>query len=240
MINPKDTVPSLLTIGNILCGFLSIAYSVDGRFEAAAWLIVLAGFLDTLDGKVARFIDSPSKFGVEFDSLADVCSFGIAPAFLMFNYRLDMLGPWGVSIAFIFLLCGTIRLARFNSRLIGTGKEQFSGLPIPPAALTLASYVIFSNNVWPDLKGTQIAVSLLLALSLLMVSTFEYEIFPRFSFSSLGNSIKLIYVIVACILMIPFADEVLFPFAMVYVLSGVAKWSVHLVTDREVAEEISN
>ena len=102
----RAAVPSMVTLCNLCCGFLSIAYAIDGKLVPAAWLIVIAGFLDAFDGKLARLIDSPSNFGVQFDSLSDICSFGVAPAVLMFQYLQGLLDAMWKPFAacFLFLL----------------------------------------------------------------------------------------------------------------------------------------
>ena len=151
------------------------------RFGAAAWLIILAGCLDLFDGKLARFTGGASHFGVEFDSLADICSFGLAPAVLM--VELQWRG-WGIAVGALFFAAGAIRLARFNIRQTGFEKTHFTGLPIPVAALVLASYVLFTHDVWHGLDVAQLSIPLALALTVLMVSTFEYITFPTFRFGS--------------------------------------------------------
>jgi len=231
----KMSLPSCVTTGNLFCGFLSVFYTIDGRLVLAAWLIILAGFMDALDGKVARLAHAPSRFGVEFDSLADLCSFGAAPAILMFHYNLYFLGAWGMMMGFLFLLCGAIRLARFNVRLTGFDKEVFSGLPIPAAAGTLASYVVFSQNVLESLNIISLSAPLVVMLSILMVSALEYDTLPKFAPHSAWNRCKLGFFLLAVFLVIFFTDKVFFPLSVVYVMSGLIRWFLHLVSDREVA-----
>ena len=148
MANSKVALPALFTVGNLLCGFLSLLYAVDGRFVPAAWLIIVAWFMDGFDGKVARLTHSASRFGVELDSLADLCSFGLAPTVLILRYRLYALRGWGIALGFLFFACGAIRLARFNVQVEGFVKKNFCGLPIPAAAWAIASYTLFGEQVW--------------------------------------------------------------------------------------------
>ncbi|MFM8315262.1 MAG: CDP-diacylglycerol--serine O-phosphatidyltransferase, partial [Deltaproteobacteria bacterium] len=108
-------VPSLFTTGNLFCGFYSIIHSFTNNFEAAAYAIFLAGIFDVLDGRVARITHSTSKFGVEYDSIADVVSFGVAPAVLAYVWALQPFGRLGWASAFFFAACGALRLARFNT-----------------------------------------------------------------------------------------------------------------------------
>jgi len=234
----RSVVPSLITVCNLFCGFLSIFYAAHGRLLPAAWLIVIAAFLDAFDGKVARFIDAPSQFGVNFDSLADVCSFGVAPAILMFHYYEGLLSVrWlPFAVCFLFLLGGALRLARFNVQLKGFEKENFTGLPIPSAAVALSSYVVFTQRVWESAHEPHIAISLCAMLSFLMISTFEYQAFPKFNFGTYRDRLKLAFYLVVVLLLVFYTDEIFFPFAFAYAVSGPVRWLFNLVTDREVAD----
>lgn len=233
----RSAVPSLITICSLFCGFFSIFYTIQENLLPAAWLIVIAGFLDAFDGKIARFFDTPSNFGVQFDSLTDICSFGVAPSILMLHYYQDLLDVrWlPLAVCFFFLLCGTLRLARFNANLKGFEKENFSGLPIPAAAGTLAAYIVFTQRVWESAHEPQIAISLCAMLSFLMISTFEYEAFPKFTFGSRRDRLKLTISLVVILLVILYTDEIFFPLALFYSLSGIIRWLFNLLTDREVA-----
>ncbi|ACC97683.1 CDP-diacylglycerol/serine O-phosphatidyltransferase [Elusimicrobium minutum Pei191] len=185
-------VPSLFTIGNLACGFFSILSSFGGNFYRAGWLIFLGMVLDAFDGRVARMLHAESEFGVEMDSLADIISFCAAPAFLIYNMTLKDYGGIGTCIAFIFLLCGALRLAKFNAMAhAGTGsKKHFSGLPTPAAAAIIAAFAV-SYMVFLDLgKGQNIPflnmilpyiynfmALIVIALSVLMVSNIPYAAF---------------------------------------------------------------
>ena len=234
----RAAVPSLFTIFNLLCGFLSIFYAAEGRLVPAAWLIVIAAFLDAFDGKLARLFNTPSQFGVQFDSLADICSFGVAPAFLLVCYFDEPLAfkwlPFAVS--FLFLLCGTLRLARFNTQLEGYEKEDFTGLPIPSAAVTLAAFVVFTRRVWESTHEPQMAITLCALLALLMVSSLEYPAFPKFTFSTGKDRVRLAVFLGGMTLIALFTEEAFFPLAMAYGLSGPVHWLFHLITDRETAD----
>ena len=235
----RAAVPSGLTVGNLLCGFLAIYYVVEGRLVAAGWLIVVAAFLDAMDGKVARAIRAPSRFGVEFDSLADVCSFGLAPALLIFYYHCRVCNlddMWGIGLSFLFLLCGALRLARFNAQQKGFEKNNYTGFPIPAASATLISYVIFSEKVWSWSRSLEISISLTILLSLLMVSTLEYDTFPRFAPGSTRNRLKLLYVLGGVVLMALYTEEAFFPLAGIYALSGIVRWASQTLRSRQVAE----
>ena len=224
MKNLKGIFPGVFTVGNMFCGFVSILYSFDGEPIHAAWMIILAAFFDALDGKVARFAGSTSRFGVELDSFADLLSFGIAPAVLFYNLQIFSLGKWGWILGFVFIMCGAFRLARFNlqqSKL--EEKLPYMGLPIPTAAVTLVSYTLFCNEIWGTLRFPKALITMIIAFSGLMVSGIEYETLPKFSFSDRKNKIKLMYVLVFLIVLIVNPRLALFPFGLLYVLSGLGK-----------------
>jgi len=220
----KGIFPGVFTVGNMFCGFVSILHSFDGEPIYAAWMIVLAGFFDVLDGKVARFAGATSRFGVELDSFADLLSFGIAPAVLFYNLRIYPLGKWGWILGFVFVMCGAFRLARFNlqqSKL--DEKLPYMGLPIPTAAITLVSYTLFCNEIWGTLRFPKALITMIIAFSGLMVSGIEYETLPKFSFSDRKTKIKLMYVLVFLVVLIINPRLALFPFGLLYILSGLGK-----------------
>jgi CDP-diacylglycerol--serine O-phosphatidyltransferase len=236
--NIKGFFPGVFTVGNMFCGFVSILYSFDGEPVYAAWMIVLAAFFDALDGKVARFAGSTSRFGVELDSFADLLSFGIAPAVLFYNLNIYPLGKWGWILGFVFVMCGAFRLARFNlqqSKL--EEKLPYMGLPIPTAAITLVSYTLFCNEIWGALRFPKALITMIIAFSGLMVSGIEYETLPKFSFSDRKSKIKLMYVFVFLIALIVNPRVALFPFGLLYVLSGLGKGVYELFhTERQQKE----
>jgi len=127
-------LPSLLTTGNLFCGFFAMLLTADGRYTEATLAIFVAMIMDMLDGRVARLMKATSQFGVEYDSLADVISFGVAPAFLLYSFALRDLGRPAWFAAFLFVICGALRLARFNVITGSTDKRYFIGLPIPAGA----------------------------------------------------------------------------------------------------------
>ena len=170
-------LPTLFTVGNLFCGYLSIWCSIRGTFETAAVLIIAAGILDGLDGRVARLTHSTSKFGEEYDSLADVVSFGVAPAVLAYSWGLADFHRLGWMASFLFVVCGSMRLARFNIQTHAADKRYFVGLPIPMAAFVIASIVLATperlvSRVW---MGGLLALTIV--LSYLMISTIRYRSF---------------------------------------------------------------
>lgn len=175
-------LPNLLTAMNFLLGFLSILASTEGRWDRAAWAILLASVFDMLDGRVARLTNTTSKFGVEFDSLCDLVSFGIAPAVLMYFSALKPFGRPGVVVAVIFGLCGALRLARFNVMAAVLPKSYFQGLPIPMASITVCAAYFFAREVGITIERSPFFLALTAALGLLMVSTFKFPSFKDFHF----------------------------------------------------------
>ena len=132
-------VPNFVTTANMLCGFYSIIASIHLEFSAAAWAIVAAGIFDMLAGRIARLAKATSQFGVEYDSLSDLISFGIAPAILLYQWALEPYDRLGWLAAFLFLACGALRLARFNVNSSSLPKNYFQGLPIDRKSTRLNS-----------------------------------------------------------------------------------------------------
>ncbi|MFC2089027.1 CDP-diacylglycerol--serine O-phosphatidyltransferase [Calditrichota bacterium] len=235
----RSIVPSFFTVGNMFCGFFSVIAAFNQRYELAAWMIFAAAFLDTMDGKVARFTKSASKFGVEYDSLADVISFGFAPSFLIFSVYLKDMKTVGILISFLPLLFGSIRLARFNTQLKGFSKDYFKGLPIPIAALTLTSFIIFSLHFFEvPVQHPQILLLLIGVVSILMVSNVHYEIMPNFSLKgSKKDRIRLVLFLVAAILILYSPQMLFFPFIVLYILSGPTRWIYSFFSAEEINSE---
>lgn len=174
-------IPSLFTVGNMLCGFAAVLHSIHGRLTLAAWLLILAGILDGLDGRIARLAHASSEFGKEYDSLADVISFGLAPAILVYLWGLWILGRWGSAVAFLFLVAGSVRLARFNVKAAHGDRGYFTGLPIPAGAGALAVMVLVVPEP-PASRATGIvALVFVLLVALLMVSTVAYRSYKDFN-----------------------------------------------------------
>ena len=169
-------LPSLMTLSNLLCGFASIVYSTRGDFDTAAVLIGVAMIVDTLDGFLARLTHSQSAFGAELDSLADVVSFGVAPAILAFTWGLWSLGRLGWAAGFIYVAATAMRLARFNIQSsVAYDKRYFAGLPSPAAAAVTASTVYLYPWGIQDYRAAVLAMPMLLVPGFLMVSTIRFR-----------------------------------------------------------------
>jgi len=191
---PIYILPNLFTAGSVFVGFLSILNAINGNYEKAAWLIFLSLIFDGLDGRVARLTNSCSKFGVEFDSLADIVAFGVAPAILLFMYIGGDYGRLGVVVAGLFIIFGAIRLARFNLAAADEEPGVFIGLPIPTAAIFIAIWVLVLEK-YTFIRVYEISLLLMsLIVSFLMVSNFRYPSFKKMNFPK-STAIKLLVII---------------------------------------------
>ena len=170
-------LPTLFTVGNLFCGYLSIWCSIRGTFETAAYLIIAAAVLDMLDGRIARMTNSTSEFGAEYDSLADLVSFGVAPAVLAYSWGLSDFFRLGWLASFLFVVCGSMRLARFNIQTHVADKRYFVGLPIPTAAATISALVLATPERLIDRLWMSGLLGLTVLLSYLMISTIRYRSF---------------------------------------------------------------
>ena len=169
-------LPSLMTVGNLFCGYACVVYSTRGDFDSAAVFIGIAMVLDTLDGFLARLTHSTSAFGVELDSLADVVSFGLAPAILAFTWGLWPLGRLGWAAGFVYVTAAAMRLARFNIQTGSTtDKRYFAGLPSPAAGGVIASTVYLYPWGLQDPRFAALALPMVLVPGLLMVTTIRFR-----------------------------------------------------------------
>jgi CDP-diacylglycerol--serine O-phosphatidyltransferase len=169
-------LPSLFTVGNLFCGYACVVFATRGDFETAALFIGVAMVLDNLDGFFARLTNSSTAFGVQLDSLADMVSFGLAPAALAFTWGLLPLGRLGWAAGFIYVAATAMRLARFNIQTaVITDKRYFVGLPSPPAAAVIAATVYLYPYGLQDRETALPALAMVLAPAFLMVSTFRYR-----------------------------------------------------------------
>jgi CDP-diacylglycerol---serine O-phosphatidyltransferase len=227
--------PNTLTIGNMFFGFWSIIMSIHGEYLWACYFVLFGGICDAFDGKVARLVKSTSDFGVEFDSLADVITFGAAPSIMMYMlYKnvyinrypgLEDLGHLTLLFSFFPLLFASIRLARFNSELVDpTVKGAFSGLPSPAAALTIVSFVLYEIEQYGQIKHFRWLTITSLVVSYLMISRIEYQGFPMMfkkGENFVKRNLKILGVVVFIFLIVKLKMSLLFPVMIVFVLSGI-------------------
>jgi CDP-diacylglycerol--serine O-phosphatidyltransferase len=214
-------LPSLFTVGNLFCGYACVVYTMRGAYETAALLVGFAILLDMLDGRIARLTGTTSDFGVQFDSLADVVSFGIAPAVLTFAWGLAPLGRWGWAAGFIFVTAGALRLARFNIQSAAGGdKRYFVGMPIPTAAGVPAATVFAYPAGIADYRGSLIAMAIVLVPAVLMVSTIRFRSFKTIDLRSRRPYTVLMAVAAAIVLIVTEPRFVLLAMAYTYMVSA--------------------
>jgi len=261
-------LPNLMTAGNLLCGFLALTFIVQvvpegpvfsdadvGKIKNALWLILGAFVFDGLDGRIARLIGKESPFGLQFDSLADIISFGAAPAFLMqrvilhdFDVELERLG---LVVASVYLLCGALRLARYNclSAMPDSGNSQeFLGFPIPASAAMVASLTMFL--VWLEEKNLPtsswrwVLLAVLVFLSVMMVSEVKYPSFKKLDFRSRRPFTKFVVavVVIACFVflwkyLVPIVLPLIFTSYLVY---GFVRPRLSRKLRREIEEDFDD
>lgn len=231
-INPLYALPNFFTAGSIFFGIVSIMLASNSLFEQAAWLIVASMIFDGLDGRVARLTNTQSKFGVEFDSLADIVAFGVAPAMLVYyylpttgaNYGLEgIYGLYRVFVCALFVIFGAIRLARFNITTSNTEPNTFIGLPIPSAAVIVVLWILVDlryNLLAPHYGYVLLAIAFV--VSILMVSNIRYPSFKKITWNLKVFVIMLIAI--AAIISSKFYVEVLCALMSAYVLYGIIRW----------------
>lgn len=214
-------LPNLLTTASMFLGFFSIVQSINGEFGRAAWAILFAGIFDLLDGRVARLTHTESEFGIQYDSLADLTSFGLAPAVLAYTWTLGAFGKFGWAAAFLFFACGALRLARYNIQKMNVERRHFQGLPTPPAAYAIASYVIFHIHWKGDVMVSSVLMLLMaVGLAFLMVSAIPYRSFKNLNWRSRQSFLILVGVAFGLFIVASAPSETIFILAMTYVVSG--------------------
>ena len=216
-------LPTLFTTGNLCCGFFCLIEAGRGHFETAALLIIAAGILDGLDGRIARMTGTTSEFGVEYDSLADIASFGIAPAYLAYEWALAPFHRIGWLVAFLFVACAATRLARFNIQHGSADKRFFAGLPSPAAAGTVAS-IVFAFPYPPVHLGASVLIgAIVAAVALLMVSRLRYRSFKNLDLRSRRSYLSVLPLVLALVIVLVDPRSMMIV-AGCYVLWGPAAW----------------
>ncbi len=218
---PVLILPSLVTVGSLFAGFLSIISAIKGNYELSVKYIALSFILDGLDGRVARKFNAISSFGKEFDSLCDLVAFGVAPSLLIWSWAFSAeMDELGVLASFLFIAGGAIRLARFNISATTEAKSYFIGLPIPAAACCLASLVYAYPKESPTFLISVLVLIYVTALALCMVSTFKYESFKKFRVKGIDPMLLVLCLSILVTLVWKF-DRVSIPIILlIYALSG--------------------
>ncbi|RVU81761.1 CDP-diacylglycerol--serine O-phosphatidyltransferase [Leucothrix sargassi] len=247
-------LPNLITTAAMFSGFYAIIAAVNGRFEDAAIAIFVAMVLDGADGRVARWTNTQSAFGEQYDSLSDLVSFGVAPAVVLYQWALVHMasvspawGKVGWMAAFIYVACAALRLARFNVQIEEVDKRYFVGLPSPASAGIMVGMVWFFQSLDVDGQSVQLpALILTLCAGLLMVSNVLYSSFKDFDYRSKVPYLAILAVVLIFALVAIDPSKVLFAIFMVYALSGPVYWvlrqfgivkTVPLITLPKVDEE---
>jgi CDP-diacylglycerol--serine O-phosphatidyltransferase len=226
-------IPNLVTTANLYCGFSSITSAIHQDFQTAAWFIVAAAVFDALDGRVARMAKATSKFGVEYDSLSDLVSFGMAPGLLVYTWALEPFGRMGTLAAFLYCCCAALRLARFNVNTETVSKAFFQGVASPIAAGSIATFVIFNlstglptDDSWIPRQG--IALFQVLALGSLMVSGIPFPSFKELNWRS-RSSFGYLMIAVLVMVLIAVRPEITLFLVITLYLVGSLVWNGYRV-----------
>jgi CDP-diacylglycerol--serine O-phosphatidyltransferase len=215
-------VPNLFTSGNLFCGVFAILAVFNADYLSASIAILIASVFDVLDGKIARLTRATSRFGAEYDSLCDVISFGMAPAMLAYAWALGSLGRLGWVAVFLYVVCGALRLARYNLSS-GAHSSHFVGLPIPAAASFIASLVLFDSHILQFGKEVRpmLIVGVIYVLAFLMVSTFRYRSLASLPMQGRKPLSLLVGVLLFFLLLIVAPPVMLLASFSFYIISGV-------------------
>jgi CDP-diacylglycerol--serine O-phosphatidyltransferase len=246
-------VPTLFTVLNLFFGFRAIVNSMQGsqaiangqldmaahHFELACWSIFIAAVFDTFDGMIARALGATSEFGKEYDSLADVVTFGVAPAVMVYSWGLHQLGKLGAGIAFLHLIGGSLRLARFNVMSGKSDYRYFVGLPIPAGALTLASIIFYAPAPVTDDRFAYVMLVVTAAVAFAMVSPIRYRSQKGLVFAKERSMIYFLAIAAIIAIAYRWPRQFLFGGAIAYLASGpmLRLWSIAFPS-RKPPEEI--
>jgi CDP-diacylglycerol--serine O-phosphatidyltransferase len=222
-------LPNLFTTGGLFAGYYSIIASINGKFEIAAITVFIAALLDGLDGRVARLTNTQSAFGEQYDSLADLISFGLAPSLLMYNWSLyslglihPVMGKIGWLVAFIYAVCGALRLARFNVHIGSVDKNYFEGMPSPAAAGLLCSFVwVAVDHGITGVSLQYVVLAITLISGLLMVSKFNYYSFKTLPFKESVPFVWILLLVLVFVMLTLAPAKVLLIAFSTYAVSGI-------------------
>src|SRR5437867_10096924 len=224
-------IPNLFTTANLFCGLYSIIAAFNGEYLNASSAILVALIFDVLDGQSARLTKTTSQFGIEFDSLADLTSFGLAPAVLVYAWALHAHGVLGLAVVFAFVGCGALRLARYNVQAATSDNRYFMGLPIPAAAGAMASLMLLDHHILR--LGREVKPVLILVVSFvlafLMVSTIKYTKFKGMKLRAGEGFMYLVWGVLGVMLIAAAPQIALFVLFAGYAVSGVVMLAINLV-----------
>jgi CDP-diacylglycerol--serine O-phosphatidyltransferase len=229
-------LPTSLTLCSMFFGFYSILASLKGNYIHAAWAIMFATIFDGLDGWVARLTHTTTKFGIELDSLSDLVAFGVAPAVMLYKWGLFLFGRIGWAAAFLFMVCGALRLARYNIQMGSTESKAFTGMPIPGAAAVVATLVIFYHEMWEITPDKNYFILLLTVfLSVLMVSTLRFHGAKELNLGKRKPFSILVGIVIVFAFIVVHPQIALFLFAMLYLIGGIIENSILFYRKRKRA-----
>lgn len=211
-------LPNLLTTGALFGGFYAVLSGFSGSYELAAIAIFVAMVFDGLDGRVARMTNTQSDFGVQYDSLSDMVSFGIAPAIVIYGWGLTGLGKVGIAAAFVYASCAALRLARFNVQSTLSNSKIFIGLPSPAAAAFIAGFVWSAHSVDPSMFVSGFTALLTAVAGLLMVSNFKYPSFKQIDLRGKVPFVVILSIVMAFVVITIDPPRILFLLSLGYVL----------------------
>jgi CDP-diacylglycerol--serine O-phosphatidyltransferase len=226
-------LPSLFTTGNLFLGFWSIVKTIDGRFAEASLMIGGAVILDMLDGRIARLTGTQSEFGAQLDSLADAVSFGVAPALLAYVWALALVPRAGWPAAFLFLVCGVMRLARFNVQRQVVDARFFVGLPIPAGAAQIAAIVFMVPEPPANALQATLVLALVVVLAFLMVSTFRYRSFKGVDLRRRRSYMTVLGIAILFLLIAAHPEASLLAVTSLYTVSGPLAWAFGVLRRRK-------
>ena len=233
-----SVIPNMFTAMNMFCGFLSIINVASGEYIYACWLIIIAALFDMLDGTMARLTKSSSALGVQLDSLSDLVSFGVAPAFLVYKTYLINYNAAGIIISSLLMIAGGLRLARFNVQLVGFNKTFFTGLPIPSAAITISSFIIafYTKGTGYNPSVIIYIIPLVVILSYLMVSTIKYDTIPKLNKQELKDKPYLYLAPLILILIFVFIPpkRILFLIFVLMILFGIFRHLYNMLSKNKI------
>jgi len=230
-------LPNLLTTGAMFGGFYAILAAMNGNFQGAAIAIFVAMFFDGLDGQVARLTNTQSAFGVQYDSLSDMVSFGVAPAVVAFSWMLHSLGKLGWAAAFIYASCAALRLARFNTQVGVVDKRFFIGLASPAAAALVAGLVWNGHDAEVSTGAALLAAMLTSVAGLLMVSNLRYKSLKGINLKGKVPFIAILAVVMLVVIISTAPAAVLLLLALLYALSSPVFWVIRKLRKRQRQRE---
>ncbi|MEJ6558256.1 MAG: CDP-diacylglycerol--serine O-phosphatidyltransferase [Candidatus Thioglobus sp.] len=234
-------LPNILTTFGLFSGFFAIILATKGQYAESAIAIFIAMLWDGLDGRVARLTNTQSEFGEQYDSMADMVSFGVAPALLMYFYLFEGLGKIGWIGAFVYVAAGSLRLARFNTQIGVQDKRYFQGLPSPAAAALIAGLVWAKEMMGPSVYDDQFLIIgswiILVSAGILMVSNIRYYSFKEINFKGRSSFKLLLLATLIMIVVSLWPSAILFIFFFVYTLSGLVLTMIEVRNKRALKKQ---